>query len=143
MVIGLLGCTLALTAAACSGDDDDGDSDGATTTSLPEDFSMVGTWTGHRERIASDEGYRNGDATLTVTDENGTTFEGTMGWTTPEGDESDPLVGAFSPDGSLMAGADDEGVYTFRLIDATTLDYCYAEHGEGFRTTCARLEKQE
>jgi hypothetical protein len=52
------------------------------------------------------------------------------------------LVGAFTPGGKLIAGADAEGNYIFSLIDANTLDYCYAEHGEGFRTTCARLTRQ-
>jgi hypothetical protein len=39
---------------------------------------MVGTWTGHRERIANTEGYRNGTTTLVVTEHMGLTFEGTM-----------------------------------------------------------------
>ena len=30
--------------------------------------SMIGTWTGHREGLASTYGYRNGPATLTVTE---------------------------------------------------------------------------
>ena len=47
---------------------------------------MKGTWTGHRERIAQTEGYRNGTATLVVTEEQGLTFKGTMHWSTSEGD---------------------------------------------------------
>ncbi len=107
-----------------------------------DDPSLVGTWSGHRERIASSEGYRNGQATLVVTEQTGLTFQGAMTWTTPEGDMSDPMVGAFTPDGTLISGADAEGTYTFTLVDPMTLDYCYAEHGDGFRTTCARLQKQ-
>jgi hypothetical protein len=103
---------------------------------------LVGTWTGHRERIASTEGYRNGEATLTVTEQTGWTFKGALSRTTPAGDVSDPLVGAFTPDGTIISGADDEGTYTFTLVDPVTLDYCYAEHGAGYRTTCARLQKQ-
>jgi hypothetical protein len=103
---------------------------------------LVGTWTGHRERIASTEGYRNGEATLTVTEQTGWTFKGALSRTTPAGDVSDPLVGAFTPDGTIISGADDEGTYTFTLVDPVTLDYCYAEHGPGYRTTCARLQKQ-
>jgi len=45
-----------------------------------QEFSMKGTWTGHRERIAQTEGYRNGTATLVVTEEQGLTFKGTMHW---------------------------------------------------------------
>ncbi len=29
-----------------------------------------------------------------------------------------------------------------RLVDPVTLDYCYAGHGQGYRTTCARLQKE-
>ena len=107
-----------------------------------QEFSIKGTWTGHRERVSQTEGYRNGTATLVVTEEQGLTFKGTMHWSTPEGDKHDDLVGAFTPGGKLIAGADAEGTYVFNLIDANTLDYCYAEHGEGFRTTCARLTRQ-
>jgi hypothetical protein len=103
---------------------------------------LVGTWTGHRERIASTEGYRNGEATLTVTEQTGSTFKGALSRTTPAGDVSDPLVGAFTPDGTIISGADDEGTYTFTLVDPVTLDYCYSEHGPGYRTTCARLHKE-
>ncbi|MFI5016434.1 MAG: hypothetical protein ACHQHK_00665 [Dongiales bacterium] len=107
-----------------------------------QEFSMKGTWTGHRERIAQTEGYRNETATLVVTEEQGLTFKGTMHWSTSEGDKHDDLVGAFTPGGKLIAGADAEGTYVFNLIDANTLDYCYSEHGEGFRTTCAHLTRQ-
>jgi hypothetical protein len=103
--------------------------------------NLVGSWSGHRERIASTEGYRNGDATLEIAEQVGWTFKGSMTWTTPQGDMTDPLVGAFTPDGTLISGADGEGTYTFKLVDPVTLDYCYAEHGDGFRTTCARLLK--
>jgi hypothetical protein len=104
--------------------------------------NLLGSWSGHRERIASTEGYRNGDATLEISNQVGWTFQGSMSWTTPQGEKSDPLVGAFTPDGTLISGADAEGTYTFKLVDPVTLDYCYAEHGDGFRTTCARLTKQ-
>ena len=103
---------------------------------------MKGTWTGHRERVSQTEGYRNGTATLVVAEEQGLTFKGTMHWSTSAGDKHDDLVGAFTPGGKLIAGADAEGTYVFNLIDPNTLDYCYSEHGEGFRTTCARLTRQ-
>ena len=107
-----------------------------------DDPNLVGTWSGHRERIASTEGYRNGQATLVITAQTGWTFQGSMTWTTSQGDMHDELVGAFTPDGTLISGADDEGSYTFKLVDPVTLDYCYSEHGEGYRTTCARLRKE-
>jgi hypothetical protein len=106
------------------------------------DFSIVGTWTGHRERIASTEGYRNGDATLIVDAQEGLTFTGEIVFTTPEGDQTQPLVGAMTPGGTTMMGADEEGTYVFTVVDDNTLDYCYSEHGEGYRTTCARLTRE-
>ena len=118
----------------------------STISALPalaQEFSMKGTWTGHRERISATEGYRNGTATLIVTEEQGMTFKGEMHWSTSEGDMHDPLVGAFTPGGKLIAGADEEGTYVFNLIDAYTLDYCYSEtRSKGYRTTCARLTRQ-
>lgn len=105
-------------------------------------LALMGTWTGHRERISSTEGYRNGTATLRVTEQQGLTFEGTMTWSTPEGPITEPLVGAYTPGGNLITGADKSGNYTFSLVNAKTLDYCYVEHGDGYRTTCARLKKQ-
>ena len=95
----------------------------AVAKSSPAEFSMMGTWTGHRERIASTEGYRNGASTLTVAEESGLTFTGTMGYSTPEGELSDPIVGSSTPGGALMAGGDQEGVYSFERVNVTTLDY--------------------
>lgn len=114
----------------------------SATAAVAEEPSLVGTWTGERERIAQTEGYRNGSATLVVTDQQGRTVKGYVKWSTPNGDMQDPMVAAFTPGGRLMAGADAEGTYVFELVDPTTLDYCYAESGGSFRTTCARLKKQ-
>ncbi|MDT5243029.1 MAG: hypothetical protein QOD36_405 [Mycobacterium sp.] len=111
-------------------------------TASADDLNLVGSWTGHRERIASTEGYRNGTATLVVTEQTGWTFKGYMQWSTPHGPLQDDLVGAFTPDGTLVAGSDAEGTYSFKLVDPVTLDDCYAEHGQGYRTTCARLQKE-
>jgi hypothetical protein len=49
-------------------------------------------------------------------------------------------LSAFSP--VATAGADAEGMYSFKLVDPMTIDYCYAESGAGYRTTCARLQRQ-
>jgi hypothetical protein len=105
-------------------------------------LALLGTWTGHRERISSTDGYRNGTATLRVTQQTGLTFKGTMTWSTPDGPITEPLVGAYTPGGNLITGADKSGTYTFSLVNAMTLDYCYVEHSDGYRTTCARLKKQ-
>jgi hypothetical protein len=132
--------------AGCAGDDGstgrahDAQAKGAAARKVP---SLQGTtWSGHRQRLSSTEGYRDGSATLTVTKQTGRTFEGTMQWSTPDGPVREGLVGAFTPGAALMAGADAEGTYSFKLVDRTTLDYCYTEHGEGYRTTCARLKRQ-
>src|SRR5439155_21880016 len=89
----------------------------------------VGTWTGQRDRIAKVEGRRGGLATLVITEQQGNTFVGHLKRSNPTGDEDEPLWGAFTPDGQLMMGSDEEGFYIFRLIDENTLDYCYSESG--------------
>lgn len=126
----LLACSIALFAAASASAAGGGKLD------------LLGTWSGHRERISSSEGYRNGTATLRVTEQTGLTFKATMTWSTPDGPITEPLVGAYTPGGNLITGVDKSGDYTFSMVNAKTLDYCYIEHGEGYRTTCARLKKQ-
>jgi hypothetical protein len=105
-------------------------------------LALKGTWTGHRERISSDTGYRNGTTTLRVTRQTGLTLKGTMTWSTPEGPITEPLIGAYTPRGHLMSGADRSGTYTFSRVNRRTLDYCYVEHEDGYRTNCGRLRKQ-
>ena len=104
--------------------------------------SLVGTWTGQRDRIAKVEGRRGGLATLVITEQQGNTFAGHLKRSNPTGDEDEPLWGAFTPDGQLMMGSDEEGFYIFRLIDENTLDYCYSESGPSARSVCARLARQ-
>jgi hypothetical protein len=125
------GCVVAVLAA----------SGGASTGKAAGGVSLKGTWSGHRERIAATEGYRTGKAKLTVTQQRGLTFKGTLTRYNADGNVTEPLVGALTPGGALVAGADEEGFYSFRLIDSTTLDFCYMENGKGYRTTCARLRK--
>jgi hypothetical protein len=133
----LFACLLCAFAVGCGGDEDDSSADTAGELELEGT-----TWEGHRERIAATEGYRNGTATLEVDKQEGLTIEGTMTWSTDEGPITEPLLAAFTPDGDLMAGADEEGVYRFEFADDETLDYCYSESGKDYRTTCGRLEKQ-
>jgi hypothetical protein len=104
--------------------------------------SLVGTWTGQRDRIAKVEGRRGGLATLVITEQQGNTFAGRLKRSNPTGDEEEPLWGAFTPGGQLMMGSDDEGTYIFRLINRNTLDYCYSETGPSARAVCARLARQ-
>src|SRR6476646_515503 len=104
--------------------------------------SLVGTWTGQRDRIAKVEGRRGGLATLVITEQQGNTFAGPLTRSNATGDEDEQLWGAFSPDGQLMMGSDEEGTYIFRLVDQSTLDYCYSEAGPSARSVCARLARQ-
>jgi hypothetical protein len=104
-----------------------------------QEVSLVGTWTGERDRSAMVEGYRSGPATLVVTEQKGRAFKGYLARTNAEGDEKEDLWGAFTPGARLIAGADEEGVYSFMLIDENTLDYCYVEAGKAPRAVCARL----
>ena len=55
----------------------------------------------------------------------------------------DPLVGAFTPGGALISSGDQEGVYSFALVTAETLDYCYVESGDSYLAVCGRLKKQQ
>jgi len=104
--------------------------------------SLVGTWTGQRDRIAKVEGRRGGLATLVITEQQGNTFVGRLKRSNPTGDEEEPLWGAFTPGARLMMGSDEEGTYIFSLINRNTLDYCYSETGASARTVCARLTRQ-
>ena len=79
---------------------------------------------------------------LVITEQQGNTFVGHLKRSNPTGDEDEPLWGAFTPGAQLMMGADEEGTYIFRLIDANTLDCCYTEAGPSARAVCARLARQ-
>jgi hypothetical protein len=114
-------------------------SERAVSADMP---SLIGTWTGQRDRIAKVEGRRGGLATLVITEQQGNTFAGRLKRANPTGDEEEPLWGAFTPGGQLMMGSDDEGIYMFHLVDQNTLDYCYSEAGPSPRSVCARLTRQ-
>jgi hypothetical protein len=107
-----------------------------------DSVSLVGTWTGQRDRIAKVEGRRGGLATLVITEQQGNTFAGRLKRSNATGDEDEPLWGAFTPGGKLMIGSDEEGTYLFSLINRNTLDYCYSETGASPRSVCARLTRQ-
>jgi hypothetical protein len=108
-----------------------------------QDLSLVGTWTGERQRMAKGEGYRSGPATLVITEQQGRAFKGYLSRSNKDGDVKEDLWGAFTPNGHLMVGSDDEGFYWFTLVNTDTLDYCYSEAGKSARTTCARLMRQK
>jgi hypothetical protein len=110
--------------------------------SAQREISLVGTWTGERDRSAKIEGYRSGTATLVITEQKGRAFKGYLTRANADGDVKEDLWGAFTPGGRLIAGADDEGVYSFLLVNRNTLDYCYVESGQGPRAVCARLVRK-
>jgi hypothetical protein len=114
----------------------------ATPVLGADSVSLVGTWTGQRDRIAKVEGRRGGLATLVITEQQGNTFVGRLKRSNPTGDEDEALWGAFTPGARLMIGSDEEGTYIFDLVDQNTLDYCYSETGASPRTVCARLTRQ-
>jgi len=117
----------------------------ASSPVLAANPDLVGTWTGERERIAANaDGYTRGPLTLVITRQEGRTFAGHLSRSyRDKGDIEEGLWGAFTPDGNLMVGADDEGTYAFKLVDADTLDYCYSEAGATARAVCARLTRQK
>lgn len=110
--------------------------------SAQREISLVGTWVGERDRSAKIEGYRSGTATLVITEQKGRAFKGYLNRSNADGDVKEDLWGAFTPGARLMAGADDEGIYSFMLIDVNTLDYCYVEAGKAPRAVCARLVRK-
>lgn len=114
----------------------------ATPVLGAEAVSLVGTWTGQRDRIAKVEGRRGGLATLVISEQQGNTFVGRLKRANATGDEEEPLWGAFTPGAKLMMGSDDEGTYIFALINRNTLDYCYSETGASPRSVCARLTRK-
>ena len=113
------------------------------TPAFSADVSLVGTWTGQRDRIAKEEGRRGGLATLVISEQQGNTFTGRLKRSNSTGDVEEPLWGAFTPGAKLIMGSDDEGTYIFNLINRNTLDYCYSETGAKARTVCARLTRQK
>jgi hypothetical protein len=114
----------------------------ATPVLGADSVSLVGTWTGQRDRIAKVEGRRGGLATLVITEQQGNTFVGRLKRSNPTGDEDEALWGAFTPGARLMIGSDEEGTYIFDLVDQNTLDYCYSETGASPRSVCARLTRR-
>jgi hypothetical protein len=108
-----------------------------------QEVSLVGTWVGERTRAAKVDGYRSGPATLVITQQKGLAFEGYLHRTNADGDVKEDLWGAFTPSARLMAGADEEGFYSFLLIDVNTLDYCYTETGKSPRAVCGRLVRKK
>lgn len=115
----------------------------AATPALAQEPSLVGTWSGHRERIAKVEGYREGVATVVITEQKGRTFKGHLNRSNADGDVKEELWGAFTPGYRLIVGSDEEGTYSFALVDNDTLDYCYTEAAPSPRSVCARLTRQK
>lgn len=116
----------------------------AGSPAFAADPDLVGTWVGERERVAAGEdGYTKGKLTLVITGQEGRTFTGHLARTYPSKDDiGESLWGAFTPEGNLIVGADEEGTYAFDLVDADTLDYCYTEAGATARAVCARLIRE-
>ncbi|MDQ6434010.1 hypothetical protein RB623_08115 [Mesorhizobium sp. LHD-90] len=114
----------------------------ALPANAADEISLVGKWTGPRERIRQEEGWKEGLATLVITEQKGRTFTGHLVRANPSGDQTEPLWGAFTPGGRLIVAADEEGTYSFDLVDTKTLDFCYAESRPKAAAVCARLTRQ-
>ena len=114
----------------------------AQPASAQQEVSLVGTWVGERDRSDSPRSSRSGTATMVITEQKGRAFKGYLSRSNKDGDVKEDLWGAFTPGARLIAGADEEGVYSFLMIDENTLDYCYVESGKGPRAVCARLVRK-
>ena len=104
--------------------------------------SLVGTWTGQRDRIAKVEGRRGGLATLVITEQQGNTFVGRLKRSNATGDEDEALWGAFTPGARLMIESTRKERISLISLDQNTLDYCYSETGASPRSVCARLTRR-
>ncbi|MFD0009136.1 hypothetical protein ACFVJ4_43290 [Streptomyces sp. NPDC127178] len=113
----------------------------AATSTGGDSPSLRGAWRGEREVINSATGFFRGAVTLKISEQRDRTFRGTVTYVTANGPMSKPVVGAFTPDVNVMSGSNDEGVYTFKLINHDILDYCYAEFGVPSATSCGRLKR--
>lgn len=60
-------------------------------TTCAQDLSLVGTWTGERQRMAKVEGYRSGAATLVITEQQGRAFRGYLSRSNKDGDVKEDL----------------------------------------------------
>lgn len=104
--------------------------------------SLVGTWKGPRERIHSTQEYRADTTTVVITEQKGMTFRGEVRWTSPEGEQSEPFVGAFPTSGKIGVTAGADGTAIYELVNPTTINFCYTEVGSEFLTVCGHLTKQ-
>jgi hypothetical protein len=116
---------------------------GANSVSQAEELSLVGTWSGERERIGRDNGYGAGLTTLVISDQKGRTFTGHLTRSYETGEVREPFWGAFSPGGRMIVAGDEEGHFAFDLVDKDTLDYCYSEASPAPKAVCARLLRQK
>ena len=79
---------------------------------------------------------------IVITDQEGRTFKGYLTRSALHNDVKEDFGGAFTPSGRLIVGSDAEGIYSFVLRDANTLDYCYVESGNSRRAICATLTRE-
>ncbi|MFE5539633.1 hypothetical protein ACFQ78_28335 [Streptomyces sp. NPDC056519] len=106
--------------------------------------SLLGTWEGERQVISSATGFFEGPVALEVTEQHDRTFKGVTQYVTSGGVRvKKTVVGAFTPERKVMAGSNDEGVYTFDLVRRDVLEYCYVEHGgDASVTSCGQLVRR-
>ena len=113
----------------------------ATHSFAADQPSLLGEWSGERDRIAKADERPGGLATLVISAQTGRTFAGRLKRANTSGDVEEPLWGAFTAGGRLMMGSDEEGTYLFQLIDGNTLDSCYGETGNFPLSVCATLTR--
>ncbi len=87
------------------------------TPVLGADISLVGTWTGQRDRVPRSKDDAADLRPLVITEQQGNTFTGRLKRSNASGDVDEALWGAFTPGGKLMMGSDEEGTYIFSLIN--------------------------
>jgi hypothetical protein len=65
--------------------------------------SLVGTWPGTGKAVGLEHGYYNVTYTVTITDQNGNLFRGSIKITTPMGAETQKFTGIINSDNTIAA----------------------------------------
>jgi hypothetical protein len=96
---------------------------------------LTGQWTGDAPTVHAVMGYANSSRTLTVTDQQGNLFRGTIYYKTTATahvrEATESVIGIIDPATGKVTIATDEdnGVFKGKLIDKNTLELTYVEAG--------------
>ena len=100
--------------------------------------SLTGTWSGKGTSVSKSEGWETERSyTLVITEQRGQVFKGHNEW--PGG--QDEVLGVVKADGSSLLLTNADGVSSATLIDADSMEACYAEGGDDAMAVCVTLTR--